>query len=119
MAIRSKLKRLQKAMRGNLAYIELADGSRHWFDSQEVGIEIYLYFSASLRTVYHGKPRPESPAIVRAVAAAKDRRKALAQIPSTHLPLDAEALVERGEFVPRPLVAGRDVDEPVQDLSEP
>jgi hypothetical protein len=107
MGLRDKLARLEKAMQGNLSSIELADGSHHWFDPQETGIEIFLYFSASLRTVYHGKPRPEPPEIVRAVAAARDRSKALAQIPRTHLPLDAEALVERGEFVPRPLVRSK------------
>jgi hypothetical protein len=54
------------------------------------------------------------------MANAKDRERAFLQLPlGNFLPLDAEALVERGELVPRPLIAGRDVDEPDEDLSEP
>jgi hypothetical protein len=57
---------------------------------------------------------------LKAVANAKDRKRALSKLELENvLPLDAKALIERGEFVPRSLVAGRDVDEPVEDLSEP
>jgi hypothetical protein len=33
-------------------------------------------------------------------------------------PYEVEALVERGEFVPRSVVFGRELGEPVGDLSE-
>jgi hypothetical protein len=57
---------------------------------------------------------------LKAVANAKDRKRALSELPLENvLPLDARALIERGEFVPHSLVAGRDVDEPLEDLSEP
>jgi hypothetical protein len=35
------------------------------------------------------------------------------------LPVEIEALVERGELVPRSFVAGRDVGYPIEDLAEP
>jgi hypothetical protein len=120
MALRDKLARLEKAMQGNLSSIELTDGSRYWFDPQETGIELFRYLSDSLHAVYHGESRPEPSEIVKAVANAKDRERAFSQLPlGNFLPLDAEALVERGGLVPRPLIAGRDVDEPDEDLSEP
>ena len=80
----------------------------YWFDPQETGVVLFLYFMDSARTVYPGNPRPEPPELLRAVAAAKDRREALSRICSggvvPSLPVDVEALVERGEFVPLPLV---------------
>src|SRR3712207_6418424 len=117
MGLRAKLTRLEKAMQGNLSSIELTDGSRYWFDPQETGIEFFRYLSASLHAVYHGSPRPEPPPLLRAVAAARDRREALSRICSggvvPSLPVDVEALVERGEFVPRPLVRSEASDDGV------
>jgi hypothetical protein len=120
MGLRDKLARLEKAMQRNLSFIELADSSRYWFDPQQTGIELFRYLSDSLHGVYHGESRPEPPELLKAVANAKDRKRALSELALENvLPLDAKALIERGEFVPRSFVAGRDVDEPVEDLSEP
>jgi len=117
MSLRAKLARLEKAMQGNLSSIELTDGSRYWFDPQETGIVLFLYLMDSSRTVYSGSPRPEPPELLRAVAAAKNRREAFSRIcPGgvvLSLPVDAEALVERGEFVPRPLVRSEASDDGV------
>ena len=120
MAIRDKLKRLRKAMRDQLDGFEQADGSRHWFDPEDASKELFLYFTDSLGAVYHETPRPEPPEILKAVARAKDRRRALELVMqgSSFLTVDVEALVERGEFVPRSLVAGRTEDGPIPDLSE-
>jgi hypothetical protein len=122
MGLRAKLSRLQKAMRGNMDYIELVDGSRHWFDPEDASKELFLYFTDSLGAVYHETPRPEPPEILRAVASATDReaafRRAYSMAPAPWCPLDVPALVERGEFVPRSLVAGQTEDGPIPDLSE-
>jgi hypothetical protein len=111
MALRDKLARLEKAMQDNLSSIELADGSRYWFDPQETGIELFRYLSDSLRAAYHGESRPEPPPLLRSVAAARDRREAFSRICSggvvPSLPVDVEALIERGKFVPRPLVRSK------------
>jgi hypothetical protein len=81
---------------------------------------MFLFLANSLRAVYHGKERPEPPPIVKAVRDAQDRQAAFAKLPMKQmLPLDAEVLIEEGRCVPRCLVAGRDVDESVPDLSEP
>jgi hypothetical protein len=79
---------------------------------------MFRYLSGSLRAIYDRKPRPEPPETVKAVANAKDRARALTKLPlANSLPLEVEPLIERGEFVPRSLLADRDVDEPVEDLS--
>jgi hypothetical protein len=114
---------LQKEARGKMDCIELEDGERYWFEPSIVHKELFRFFAASLTAVYRNEPRPEPPEVLKAVAGAKDREGAFRQVYSQGItpccPLDVDALLERGEFVPRSLVAGRDVDEPVPDLSEP
>jgi hypothetical protein len=34
------------------------------------------------------------------------------------MPYDAVTLIERGEFIPRSMVEGRELGEPLEDLSE-
>src|SRR5829696_7593333 len=123
MALRDRFRRLEKAMRGKLSYFELADGRQFYFDPQEAFKTTFLFFMNSLRADYACEPRPEPPEVLKAVANAKDRREALSRVMggSAFLPVDGEALVERGEFVPRSLVAGREYGdfERLEDLSEP
>ena len=115
MGLRAKLARLEKAMQDNLSSIELKDGSRYWFDPQETGIELFGYLIHSWHAVYDGSPRPEPPELLRAVAAAKNRREAFSRICSgggvRSLPVDVEALIERGEFVPLALVTSEASDD--------
>ena len=120
MAIRDKLKRLRKAMRDQLDGFEQADGTTFYFDPQEALWVTFSYFTASMHADGKREPRPEPPEILKAVARAKDRRRALELVMqgSSFLSVDGEALVERGEFVPRPLAAGRTEDGPIPDLSE-
>ena len=117
--MRGRLRRLQVAVRGALDYIELADGSRHWYDPAETAKELYLY-SCDCARAGRVADRPEPPEIVRAVAGARDRRAALDALePVPFWPYEDEPFFERGELVHRSLIAGRDVDEePCEDLSE-
>jgi hypothetical protein len=66
---------------------------------------------------------PEPPETIKAIARARDRGAALNQLyPSGSFavfPYDVEALVERGELVPRSMVVGRELGEVLEDLSEP
>ena len=114
--LRARLARLQKAARGKLDSFEIEGGSRYHFDSSQAHITLFDYWCASLQAVHRGTPRPDPPPLLRAVADAKDRRRALEAVypegVSMWIPLEVEALVERGELVPRTLTAGRDVDEP-------
>ena len=123
MALRDRFRRLEKAMRGKLSYFELSDGRQFYFDPQEAFKATFLFFMNSLRSDYDHEPRPEPPGVLKAVAGAWDRREALSRVmgSSSFLPVDEEALVERGEFVPRSLVAGREYGdfERLEDLSEP
>ena len=123
MALRDRFRRLEKAMRGKLSYFELADGRQFYFEPQEAFKATFLYFMDSLRADYAREPRPGPPKVLKAVANARDRREALSRVMagSSFLPVDEEALVERGEFVPRSLVAGREYRDlaGLEDLSEP
>jgi len=123
MALQARFRRLERAMRDKLSYFELADGGQFYFDPQEAFKATFLYFMDSLRADYDREPRPEPPKVLKAVTNAKDRREALSRIMagSSFLPVNREALVERGEFVPRSLVAGREYGdfEALEDLSEP
>ena len=111
MGLKGCLRRLRKAAQGQLNSFELADGSRCWFHPEEAWVTLFRYWSESLRAVYHQTPRPEPPEILEVVARARDRESAFRQIyaqaPAPWCPLDVEALIERGELVPRPLVVGR------------
>ena len=123
MGPRRRLRRLEKAVRGKLGYFELREGGHYWFDPSKTFTELFLHAANSLRADYKGEPRPDSPEILKALTHAKDRKAALEGLyPKGGCKLfsayDLEALVERGELVPRPFVVGREVDERVEDLSE-
>jgi hypothetical protein len=109
MTLRDKLRRLEKVARGRLSSFELRDGQRYYFDPQEAWKITFRFFADSMDADYKREVRPEPPDLLKAVADARDRREALNLVMDggSHLPLDREALVERGEFAPRSLVAGR------------
>jgi hypothetical protein len=71
---------------------------------------------------YERESYPEPPELLKMVAEAKDRAAALFSVMRglSHLPLDREALVERGELVFRSLRAGKEYGdfEGLEDLSE-
>jgi len=110
MGLKGKLDKLQKAMRENLESFELADGGQYYFDPTEEFKDSFRFFAACMTADYKREPRPDPPEVLRAVAGARDRSEALARVmgDSSHLPLDRTALVGRGEFVPRSLVACRE-----------
>ncbi len=121
MGLRGKLDKLEKTLRGSMESFELADGQRYYFDKGEAFSAAFLFFSDSLRSDHSGEPRPEPPEVLQAVANAEDRADALSRAMNGYshlLPINREALIERGEFVPRSLVAGRELGEPLEDLSE-
>ena len=107
MALRDRFRRLEKVTRDKLTHFELQNGRRYYFNPQEAFTTTFRFFSDSITADYKREPRPDPPELLKAVAAAKDRGEALSRVMGgfSHLPLDREALVERGEFVPRSLVA--------------
>jgi hypothetical protein len=124
MALRDKLRRLEKLARGGLDSFELRDGRRFFFDKNEAYGDAFLFFSGSMKADHFGSPRPDPPEVLLAVAGARDRSDALSRALggfSHLLPIDKDALIQRGELLPRSLVQGvefEDLGEPLEDLSE-
>ncbi len=124
MGLRNQLRALKRAVRGNMRSFELVDGTMYHYDPQDAFEVTFGYFSESLRSDWQGEPRPEPPEALQAVARARNRREALELVMegSSFLPVEREALLERGEFVPRSMVAGRSyeevLEEGIPDLSE-
>jgi hypothetical protein len=120
MGLRGKLRRLERNANEDLASFVLEDGTRYYFNPTSA--EIFLHSTACLRAQGDCEPFPEPPETVKAIARARDRRAALHQLyPNGSFgmfPYEVEPLVERGELVPRSLVAGRELGEPLPDLSE-
>ena len=120
MGLRGWLKRLERDAREDLASFVLEDSSRYYFDPASG--ECFLHSMNCLRAQGDCEPYPEPPETVKAIARARDRRAALNQLyPNGSFgifPYEPEALIERGQMVPRSLVAGRELGEPVPDLSE-
>jgi hypothetical protein len=82
-----------------------------------------LHSMDCLRAQHEGKTTfPEPPPLVKAIARAKNRAAAFEKVYSgtfSVMPYDPEALVERGELRPCSMVVGRELGEPLPDLSEP
>jgi hypothetical protein len=118
----SKLRRLERVMRGSLDYIELADGSRCFYEPEAVWSELFLHGSKCLEADYRSEPRPAPPAILEAVAKARDRRGAvgriLAQDPAPLTAYAIEPLVERGELVPRSFLADHSYESSVEHFAK-
>src|SRR5215210_1577213 len=121
MPIRGWIKRLEHAAREDLASFELEDGSRHYYDP--VSPDRFLHSMECLRAQGEGETTfPEPPETLRALLRAKDRAAALEQVYGSGtfdiFPYEPEALVEGGELVPRSMVAGRELGEVLEVLSE-
>ena len=118
--LRWSLNALKRDARENLDGFILEDGSRFYFDP--TGPEVFLHSLACLAAQGEGKTTfPEPPPVVKAIARAKDRAAAFANVYDAGflvMPYNTEALLERGEFVPCSMVAGRELGEPLRDLSE-
>ena len=104
----------------------LVDGSRYVYDPDTVWKELFIpTVDETINCDYEGRPRPAPPALLQALARAKDRRHAIAQIyPEWRYrpPMcgyDLEALVESGVFVAVPLVKGYPVIEAPPEPAPP
>lgn len=120
MGLRDKLKRLEQDLRGHLESFVLTDGSRHYYDPASG--ERFLHSMDCLCAQGDGKPFLEPPETIKSLTRARDRISAVRQVIGPYdgiFPYDKQALVERGELVPRSLVAGRELGEPCdEDISE-
>jgi hypothetical protein len=122
MGLKDQLRNLKRELCGSLDSFVLQDGTRFYYDPTSV--ELVLHIFDCLHAQAECKPFPEPPEVVRAIARAKNREAALHQVGGGAdlglFPYETEALIERGEIVPRSLVHGRELgDGPIPDLSEP
>ena len=120
ISLRTWIKRLEHGAREDLASFVLEDGSRYYFNPESG--ECFLHSMDCLRAQGECEPFPEPPETLKAIARARDRRAALNQLYPNGtfgiFPYEVEALIDRGELVPRSRVAGRELGEPLPDLSE-
>ena len=118
MGLRGWIKRLERDARGDLASLELLDGSRYYY--APVG-ELYLFSYDCLEANPRDWPGP--PEVLVKVCEARDPAEALEQIMSPAIfdifPYSKEIIVTDRRLEPRSIVAGRDRQhQAVEDLSE-
>ena len=106
MGLKGFIKRLELAARGDLASFVLEDGSKHYYSPSSH--ERILHTFDCMRASYAGEEYPEPPAVIKALTKARDRAAAFEQVCGSSanvgtFPYEREALIERGELVPRPM----------------
>jgi len=101
MALEDKVKKLEKAVQGNMESFELADGRRYYYDPGEIFSITFQHFMNVLRADHDRVARPEAPELVQAMARAKNRRRAYQQVVGglSFLAYEEEPLVEEGRLV--------------------
>lgn len=118
-SLRSKLRHLQKAARGKLAWLELPSGSTFYFDPKRTGAVLFLYAAHGLRAVREGESMPDPPEVLLFIAALPtrdDREKAFWQVygQSKHpfVSFDLERFFDTGEIRPHPALKRKPVKPP-------
>lgn len=121
MGVKEKIGRLKRAMEGRVDYIELVDGSRYFYEPEQIWGQVFGHGSDCLTADYKSEPRPEPPEILQAVARARDRRSAVERLyapgSTPFTAYDLEDLVERGEFTPRSFLAGHTYEESLEHFA--
>jgi hypothetical protein len=72
MGLRQALRRLEKSAEGHLESFKTKDGRTYVYGAQEVGIELFLYTCALIRSSYDPDQPPEEPPFLEAVRNAAD-----------------------------------------------
>jgi hypothetical protein len=72
----NRLRHLERGARPHTRCFRLEDGSRYYYQPQEVAEALFVHSASARRAQYLGEPLPAPPEILRAVARAKDRRRA-------------------------------------------
>ncbi len=103
--MRDKIRKLERGLQGTTDCIEQRDGSKFYYDPETTYSSLFLHFMSVLRSDHARVPRPEAPALIQAVAKAKDRRRAFEQALDgfSFVAYQKDPLIERGELVPSQL----------------
>ncbi len=108
MALRSWLKRVERAARGNVESFELRDGSRYYFDP--ASWELFMHW-IECGKAGNARNWPEPPEVVRKLTEAKDVARAIEKVRGggwNCLVYDEETLIRECRLKPRPLVTRHD-----------
>ena len=123
--LRGWLRRLERESRGETISISQEDGITFIIGRMEAHIQCFTFLYESMQADCDAAPRPSPPPVLMAIANAKDRSRALEKVLDgySNLPVDPEALIEEGAFVPVSLVAGYTYEEVMEqggipDLSD-
>lgn len=130
MPLRSWIKRMEKAAKGNLESFELLDGSRYYFDPMSFSLFLHMCDCLHAGSAHNW---PEPPEVVRKLTEAKDVERAIEQLRGEaaydFLVYDIEVLINERRLEPRGLVTYRNpstgewspgdpYEERAEDLSE-
>ena len=129
MALRSWLRRVEKAARGDIGSFELLDGTRYYFDP--ASWDLFKHWTDCAR-VGSARNWPEPPEVMQKLTEARDVARAIEKVRGggwNCLVYDEEILITERRLEPRPLVTRRNphtgewtpVDpyhQEVEDLSE-
>jgi hypothetical protein len=107
--IRGWVKRLEHAARGDLASLELLDGSRYYFDPASPELFMHWCECGKAGSAHHW---PEPPEVMRKLAQAKDVERAIELVRAEgswdFFVYDIEVLISERTLEPRGLVSRYD-----------
>jgi hypothetical protein len=109
VALRSRLRRVEKAARGDVGSFELLDGSRYYFDP--ASWDLFMHW-IECGKAGNARNWPEPPEVVRKLTEAKDVGRAIEMVRGggwNALVYDEEALITERRLKPRPLVTRYDL----------
>jgi hypothetical protein len=97
----NRLRHLERGARTHARYFRLEDGSRYYYQPQEVAEALFVHSASARRAQYLGEPLPDPPPVLQAVLRAQDRGIALEAVAGQFFYYDRDALIEQGQLVPR------------------
>ncbi len=108
MGLRARLRGLEKAARGKLAWLRLPDGSIVYYDPSQTGPALFLFAARTFRAVRAGEEEPpDPPEILRVISGLptpEDRERAFWQVygPAEHpfVAFDAAKFIATGSISP-------------------
>jgi hypothetical protein len=92
----SRLKQLQRSARGRVGSFTLEDGREYYYRPGPAAEALFVHAGAVRRARFLGEPLPEVPAILLAIAHARDRRTVVRELLGEFSPYDRDRLIEEG-----------------------
>jgi hypothetical protein len=122
--LRGKLRQLQKAARGRLAWIDLPGGGAFYYDPEATGASLFKYAADTLRAERAGEPLPPTPEVLKVIGGLPTREgrertfwAVYGAGSKSFISFDPEAFFSTGKIKPHPGLKRKPV-EPPPDESE-